>query len=40
LCAQQSQQSLPTFKTHEFNSLYHMDGGTVAWEKVGLPVTK
>jgi rhodanese-related sulfurtransferase len=35
-----STHSLPVFKKHEFQSLYHLDGGIKAWEKACLPVEK
>jgi rhodanese-related sulfurtransferase len=35
-----SSRSLPLFKKHEFQSVYHLDGGIKAWEKAGLPVEK
>lgn len=35
-----STHSLPLFKKHEFQSVYHLDGGIKAWEKAGLPLEK
>jgi rhodanese-related sulfurtransferase len=35
-----STRSLALFKKHEFQSVYHLDGGIKAWEKAGLPVEK
>ena len=35
-----SSHSLPLFKKHAFQSIYHLDGGIKAWEKAGLPVEK
>jgi rhodanese-related sulfurtransferase len=35
-----STHSLPVFKKHEFQSVYHLDGGIKAWEKAGLPLEK
>jgi phage shock protein E len=35
-----STHSLSLFKKHEFQSIYHLDGGIKAWEKAGLPVEK
>jgi len=35
-----SSHSLPLFKTHQFLSVYHLDGGIKAWQKAGLPVEK
>ena len=35
-----STHSLLLFKKHEFQSIYHLDGGIKAWEKAGLPVEK
>jgi rhodanese-related sulfurtransferase len=35
-----STHSLLLFKKHEFHSIYHLDGGIMAWEKAGLPVEK
>lgn len=33
-----STHSLLLFKKHNFQSIYHLDGGFKAWEKAGLPV--
>jgi phage shock protein E len=35
-----SSHSLLLFKKHQFQSIYHLDGGIKAWEKLGLPVEK
>ena len=35
-----SSRSLPLFKKHQFQSVYHLDGGIRAWQKAGLPVEK
>jgi phage shock protein E len=35
-----STQALPTLGKLQFQSLYHLDGGIKAWQKVGLPVVK
>ncbi len=35
-----STRCLPLLKKHEFQSVYHLDGGMKAWEKEGLPVEK
>lgn len=35
-----SSHSLLLFKKHEFQSVYHLDGGIKAWEKAGLPLEK
>jgi rhodanese-related sulfurtransferase len=35
-----STHSLLLFKKHEFQSIYHLDGGIKAWEKAGLPIEK
>jgi phage shock protein E len=35
-----STHSLVLFKKHQFQSIYHLDGGIKAWEKAGLPVEK
>lgn len=35
-----SAHSLILFKKHDFQSIYHLDGGIKAWEKAGLPVEK
>jgi len=35
-----STHSLPVLKKHQFELLYHLDGGIKAWEKEGLPVEK
>jgi rhodanese-related sulfurtransferase len=35
-----STHSLALFKKHDFQSVYHLDGGIKAWQKVGLPVEK
>ena len=35
-----SSHSLLLFKKHQFQSIYHLDGGLKAWEKLGLPVEK
>jgi rhodanese-related sulfurtransferase len=35
-----STRSLPVLKKHQFEFLYHLDGGIKAWEKAGLPVDK
>jgi len=35
-----STKSLPVLSKHQFQFLYHLDGGIKAWEKAGLPVEK
>jgi rhodanese-related sulfurtransferase len=35
-----STHSLLLFKKHQFQSIYHLDGGLKAWQKAGLPVEK
>jgi rhodanese-related sulfurtransferase len=35
-----STHSLLLFKKHQFQSIYHLDGGIKAWQKSGLPVEK
>jgi rhodanese-related sulfurtransferase len=35
-----STRSLPVLHKHNFELLYHLDGGIKAWEKAGLPVEK
>jgi phage shock protein E len=35
-----STHCLPVLKKHQFEMLYHLDGGIKAWEKAGLPVEK
>jgi phage shock protein E len=35
-----STRSLALFKQHQFQAIYHLDGGIKAWEKAGLPVEK
>jgi phage shock protein E len=35
-----SSHSLILFKKHQFQSVYHLDGGIKAWTKAGLPVEK
>lgn len=35
-----SSHSLLLFKKHQFQSVYHLDGGIKAWQKAGLPVEK
>src|SRR5690242_13639253 len=35
-----STHSLALFKKHDFQSIYHLDGGIKAWQKAGLPVEK
>lgn len=35
-----STHSLMLFKKHQFQSIYHLDGGIKAWLKAGLPVEK
>jgi rhodanese-related sulfurtransferase len=35
-----STHSLLLFKKHQFQSIYHLDGGIKAWQKAGLPVEK
>ncbi len=35
-----STRCLPVLAKHEFQSVYHLDGGIKAWEKDGLPVEK
>ncbi|HZR21377.1 MAG TPA: rhodanese-like domain-containing protein [Verrucomicrobiae bacterium] len=35
-----SSHSLLLFKKHQFESIYHLDGGIKAWQKAGLPVEK
>jgi rhodanese-related sulfurtransferase len=35
-----STHSLLLFKKHQFQSMYHLDGGIKAWQKAGLPVEK
>src|SRR6516162_8640785 len=33
-----STQSLKIFQKHDFQSIYHLDGGINAWKNAGLPV--
>jgi phage shock protein E len=35
-----STHSLLLFAKHQFQSIYHLDGGIKAWQKSGLPVEK
>lgn len=35
-----STQSLDTWKKLGFKRIYHLDGGMLAWQKAGLPVSK
>ena len=35
-----STQSLKIFQKHDFQSVYHLDGGINAWKNAGLPVEK
>lgn len=35
-----SSHSLLLFKKHQFQSVFHLDGGIKAWQKAGLPVEK
>lgn len=35
-----SSRSLATFEKLKFQNVYHLEGGIVAWEKQGLPVTR
>lgn len=35
-----STHSLLLFKKHQFQSVYHLDGGIKAWQKAGLPLEK
>jgi phage shock protein E len=35
-----SSHSLLLFKKHDFQSIYHLDGGIKAWKNAGLPVEK
>jgi|ERR1051325_5532488 rhodanese-related sulfurtransferase len=35
-----STQSLKIFQKHDFQSIYHLDGGINAWKNAGLPVEK
>jgi Rhodanese-related sulfurtransferase len=35
-----SGQSLKYFQKHDFQSIYHLDGGINAWKNAGLPVEK
>ena len=35
-----SSHSLLLFKKHQFQSIYHLDGGIKAWQKAGMPVEK
>jgi rhodanese-related sulfurtransferase len=35
-----STHSLAVFNKHDFQSVYHLDGGIKAWQKAGLPVEK
>ena len=35
-----SSHSLMIFKKHQFQAVYHLDGGIKAWQKAGLPVDK
>lgn len=35
-----STHSLMLFKKHQFQAIYHLDGGIKAWQKAGLPVEK
>ena len=35
-----SSRSLQIFQKHDFQSIYHLDGGINAWKNAGLPVEK
>lgn len=35
-----SKRSLPVFEKLQFQSIYHLDGGIIGWEKAGFPVKK
>jgi len=35
-----STQSLKIFQKHDFQSIYHLDGGINGWKNAGLPVAK
>lgn len=35
-----SGRSLKIFQKHDFQSVYHLDGGITAWKDAGLPVQK
>jgi rhodanese-related sulfurtransferase len=35
-----SEKALPLLQKHGFQSIYHLDGGFIAWEKAGLPMEK
>jgi rhodanese-related sulfurtransferase len=35
-----SARSLKIFQKHDFQSIYHLDGGINAWKNAGLPVQK
>jgi rhodanese-related sulfurtransferase len=35
-----STRSLKIFQKHDFQSIYHLDGGITAWKDAGLPVEK
>lgn len=35
-----SKRSLKIFQKYDFQSVYHLDGGIVAWKDAGLPVQK
>lgn len=35
-----STQSLKIFQKHDFQSIYHLDGGINSWKNAGLPVEK
>jgi phage shock protein E len=35
-----STQSLKIFQKHDFQSIYHLDGGINGWKNAGLPVEK
>ncbi len=35
-----SKRSLKIFQKYDFQSVYHLDGGIVAWKDAGLPVEK
>jgi rhodanese-related sulfurtransferase len=35
-----SARSLQIFQKHDFQSIYHLDGGINAWKNAGLPVEK
>mgnify|MGYP001242343052 CR=1 FL=1 len=35
-----STRNLPVFKKLGFKKVYHLDGGILAWEKAGYPLTR